>query len=403
MVTNVTPHTDPSNRALPGTGYDGVVRVSYNGSYGTGVLLYDGRAVLTAAHLFAGGVSGSANVYFETAAGGQTMTASLITPLASYSAVTEDGDLALVWLNSAAPVAANRYGLYRDGDEIGKAMTLVGYGQPGTGATGVDGSYTGSYLRLKASNQFDADAATLKSRLGAAMSWSPTAGRQLLADFDDGSTAHDALGALAQVSNTGLDQGEGLIARGDSGGPAFINGLVAGIASYSASLSSPSRVPDIDSQSNSSFGEIAAWQRVSHFQQWIDQSLRAHYPNAPTSAAQVQKTVAEGSSGTGYAYFLLQFTGVRSSSSQWLSVDYATRDGTAQAGTDYLATSGKLVLYPDEIQAVIAVEILGDTMPEPDETFYLDVTHPVGGSFGPGVVQLTALRTIANDDGGIWG
>jgi hypothetical protein len=64
-----------------------------------------------------------------------------------------------------------------------------------------------------------------------------------------------------------------------------------------------------------------------------------------------------------------------------------------------LAVHGKLVLYPNENQAVIPVEVIGDTTPEPDETFYLDVTNPVGGSFGPGVVMLTAMRTIVTDDG----
>ncbi|MFM8865576.1 MAG: Calx-beta domain-containing protein, partial [Limnohabitans sp.] len=95
-------------------------------------------------------------------------------------------------------------------------------------------------------------------------------------------------------------------------------------------------------------------------------------------------------------------SGVRASESQELSVDYATRDGTARAGSDYLAVSGTLKLYPDETQAVIPVEILGDTSPEPDEVFYLDVTNPVGGKFEPGVVTLTAVRTILNDDGGFW-
>ncbi len=33
-----------------------------------------------------------------------------------------------------------------------------------------------------------------------------------------------------------------------------------------------------------------------------------------------------------------------------LSVDYMTRNGTAQAGSDYLATSGRLVIYPMTIK-----------------------------------------------------
>jgi hypothetical protein len=55
-----------------------------------------------------------------------------------------------------------------------------------------------------------------------------------------------------------------------------------------------------------------------------------------------------------------------------------------------------------ENQAVIPVEIIGDTLSEADETFFLDVFNPVGGSFGEDVVKLTAVRTIVNDDGRAW-
>jgi hypothetical protein len=108
--------------------------------------------------------------------------------------------------------------------------------------------------------------------------------------------------------------------------------------------------------------------------------------------------VAEGNTGTTYAYFLVQLSGVRTNANQVLSVDFATRDGTAMAGSDYIAVSGRLNLYPNETQAVIPVEIVGDTTREPSETFYLDVFNPVGGSFGPDVVKLTAMRTILDDD-----
>jgi hypothetical protein len=170
------------------------------------------------------------------------------------------------------------------------------------------------------------------------------------------------------------------------------------VASYIASLGG-SNSPDIDAQTNSSFGEIGAWQRVSAQQQWIDQTLRQHYPNPPTTPNEVEKWVPEGDGGTHYAYFLLQFIGVRADPEQILSVDYATRDGTALAGRDYLAVSDTLRLYPDENQAVIPVEVIGDETPEPDEIFYLDVFNPVGGSFGAGVLTLTAARTIVDDDG----
>lgn len=400
MVTTVTPYTDSRNRAYIGEGYDGVVRISVNGYYGTGVLLSDGRTVLTVAHLFANSTSSSVNVNFETAAGSQTMTSSHITLLSTYDA-QGNNDLALVTLSSSAPVTANRYSLYRSSDEIGQTMTMVGYGQPGTGDTGTLTTYSGSPLRLKASNQFDADAATLKSQLGSTMSWTPTTGTQLMADFDNGNSAQDALGQLINRPGLGLGQNEGMISPGDSGGPAFINGQIAGIASYTTSLSQGNIHPDINGITNSSFGEIGAWQRISNYQQWIDQSQRAQYQNAPTKPSEVQTNIVESNIDTTYTYFLLQFTGVRSDPNQLLSVAYATRDDTAKAGQDYIAASGTLVLYPNENQAVIPVEIIADHLAEPNEIFYLDVFNPVGTSFGEGIIKLTAMRTIISDNSGL--
>ena len=384
-----------------GQGFDGVVRVSIDNFYGTGVLLYGGAAVLTAAHLFNSSTS-SARVLFETASGTTTVSSRQVLVHTAYDASGGNNDLALVWLAAPAPAAAQRYSLYRGADEVGQAFDLVGYGVPGLGATGTVTGYTGNPVRLKATNIFDAGIETVKNALGSAVGWSPAAGTQLVADFDNGQTAQDAFDRLINRPDLGTGQTEGLISRGDSGGPAFVQGKLAGIASYTSNLSFGSIRPDINNMLDSSFGEIAAWQRVSYYQQWIDQSLRGQYTNAPKTPAEVQKTVPEGNSGTVTTYFLLQFNGTRSSPNHLISVDYSTRDGTAKAGTDYLAASGTLVLYPNESQALIPIEILGDTVSEPDETFFLDVFNPQGASFGEGVVKLTAMRTILNDDAGIF-
>ncbi len=401
MVATTTAYLDSRNRAATGQGYDGVVRVSVAGYYGTGTLLYGGQAVLTAAHLF-DHAGLSASVSFETASGTQLLASRAVLLHPDYDD-NDNNDLALVWLSQPAPLAAQRYQLYRDTDELGQAFQLVGYGVPGTGAAGVDMAYGGAPLRLQAANRFDADSGLLARELGSWLTWKPLAGSQLLADFDDGSQARDALGRLLYRADLGRGSAEGLITPGDSGGPAFVAGRLAGVASYVTSLGGYGVEPDINAAEDSSVGEVAAWQRVSFYQQWLDQSLRARYADAPTQPAEVRKSVSEGSSGgTSYAYFLLQFTGARTDPAQVLSVDYATRDGSARAGQDYLAASGTLKLYPGEVQAVIPVEVIGDATSEPDETFYLDVTHPVGGSLGAGVVQLTAVRTIVDDDGG-WG
>jgi len=397
MVTTVISYADARYRAGTGLGYDGVVRISNGTSYGTGTLLFDGRAVLTAAHILAG-AAGAFNVEFQTQSGSETLyvAKSALHPDYIASGGTND-DLAILWLAKAPSLSANRYDIYRDSDEIGQAFTMAGFGQLGYGATGATTLNTNA-LRVKAQNMFDADAAILKTKLGSTMAWSPLSGTQLVADFDNGIASQDALGRLIQVTDLGLGLNEGLIAHGDSGGPAFLVGKVAGVASYTASLSYGAITPDVDSQTNSSFGEIASWQRVSSFQQWIDQSMRSNYPNPPLKAAEVKKDVIEGNTGTTFAYFFVQFTGVRASASQVVSVEYATRDGTAKAGSDYLPVSGRLNLYPNEAQAVIPVEIVGDNIPEPDETFYLDVWNPTGGSFGSDMVKLTAVRTILNDD-----
>lgn len=396
MVSTTIQNSQSRYQATAGMGYDGIVRMSHAGFYATGVLLFDGRAVLTVAHLFTGR-TGPTAVLFETSSGQLSITASHVLQHPGYDD-QGNNDLALVWLSSAAPRTADRYNLYRDTDEIGKVFSFAGYGRMGTGNTGVTSTDTSSQMRLQAANQFDGDAATLKSYLGSAMGWTPRGGTQLIADFDNGQTANDALGLLMARHDLGQGLNEGLIAPGDSGGPALMNGQIAGIASYTSSLQLGHLRPDIDNDPNSSFGEVGVWQRVSYYQDWIDQNVRDHYPNAPSRVKDVKKQVAEGQSGTSYAYFLLQFTGVRSDATLVLSVDYATRDGTALAGSDYLAASGRLNLYPGEDQAVIAVEIVGDYQSEADETFYLDVFNPVGGSFGPDVVTLTAMRTILNDD-----
>ncbi|MDO9535207.1 MAG: trypsin-like serine protease, partial [Bacillota bacterium] len=101
MVTTTAYYTDSRYRTYPGDGYDGVVRVSYGGYYGTGTLLFDGRAILTAAHLFEGR-TGSASVTFETRSGTQTLSATKILQHPGYDAQSNN-DLAIVWLSGTAP------------------------------------------------------------------------------------------------------------------------------------------------------------------------------------------------------------------------------------------------------------------------------------------------------------
>lgn len=122
MITAVNYFTDSRYRTHSGDGYDGVVRVSFGGHYASGTLLFDGRAVLTAAHLFEGR-TGSISVIFETSSGTQTLSAAKILQHQEYD-VQSNNDLAIVWLSSSALIKANRYDIYRGNDEIGRSITL---------------------------------------------------------------------------------------------------------------------------------------------------------------------------------------------------------------------------------------------------------------------------------------
>lgn len=387
-------------QAVAGLGYDGVVRIRVGDYYATAVLLSDGRSLLTAAHLYTNVVNAVANtqIFFETSTQNKTSSlAESVTIHPDYDSSTSGADLAIVRLSKSAFLDAERYTIYRQNDIEDQLFTMVGYGRAGTGSLGVETS-SSTPTRRMADNTIDGDINLLNYYLSSELAWHAPNGTQFIADFDNGTYTNDAAGRLLNTSNTGVGAQEGIISSGDSGGPAFIDDKIVGIASYTTSLSKGSSHPDIDNENNNSYGEIAAWQKLSYYQEWIDKQQRVGYENAPTKVEDVKKEVDESDTGTAYVYFLLQFTGIRTDLNQILSVDYTTRNGTAVAGQDYIAISDTLNLYPDETQAVIAVEIIGDSYAEPDETFYLDVTNPIGGSFDDGIVILTAMRTILNDD-----
>ena len=63
------------------------------------------------------------------------------------------------------------------------------------------------------------------------------------------------------------------------------------------------------------------------------------------------------------------------------SIDYATADGTATAGTDYTHTSGTLTFEPSEPgHQLVHVPILDDSFADSGETFHLVLSNPTGGS-----------------------
>ena len=71
-------------------------------------------------------------------------------------------------------------------------------------------------------------------------------------------------------------------------------------------------------------------------------------------------------------------------SNQTVTVQYATSNGTATGGDDYVATTGTLTFAPGETSKTISVVVLGDTVAEGSESFLVTLSSPTGATVGDG-------------------
>jgi hypothetical protein len=99
----------------------------------------------------------------------------------------------------------------------------------------------------------------------------------------------------------------------------------------------------------------------------------------------------EGNDGITFANFVVTLS---ESSSRQITVNFATANGTATAGSDYTATNGTLTFVPGVTSRSISIPILGDTIYEGNETFTLRLSNPVNAT----IANSQATATILNDD-----
>jgi uncharacterized Zn-binding protein involved in type VI secretion len=92
-------------------------------------------------------------------------------------------------------------------------------------------------------------------------------------------------------------------------------------------------------------------------------------------------TVTEGNTGTTPAVFTVTLSAV---SSQTVTVNYATANSTATAGSDYTATSGTLTFAPGITSQTITVAVLGDTVKEPTESFFVNLSNATNATIANG-------------------
>jgi hypothetical protein len=281
---------NPDNHIVqPGTGYDGVVKIflddALGGGSGTGTLLAGTNYILTAAHVVwwdAFNVpvpTQGVNIVFYTVNGEVERAAARIIVNPGYTGdVTQGNDIALIELAEAPPAGVTGFGIYRGSNELGSVVQLYGYGMTGTGTTGEttandDQKRTGSY-------KWEAT--------GSLLGYADTT---LVSDFDDGTPQHDALGLLFGIHDLGEGINEVSSAHGDSGGPLFLNGLIAGIVSFGDSFPGPH---DVLPGLNCSFGDLSIDTRVSAFADWIDSITGMSGPEFLVNSDDLLYTDADG-------------------------------------------------------------------------------------------------------------
>ncbi|MCR0985401.1 matrixin family metalloprotease [Roseomonas populi] len=98
--------------------------------------------------------------------------------------------------------------------------------------------------------------------------------------------------------------------------------------------------------------------------------------------------LTEGTGGTTFA----NFTVSRSGGTSAFSVNYATSDGAARAGTDYVATSGTLFFESGATSKTISVAVLGDGMHDPNETFAVVLSGATNNASFSNAVGVGILR-----------
>lgn len=106
-------------------------------------------------------------------------------------------------------------------------------------------------------------------------------------------------------------------------------------------------------------------------------------------------SAVEGNSGTRTFVFTVSLS---SASASAVTVRYATANGTATSnGTnrDYNSTSGTLTIPAGATSRTISVTVRGDRRSEQNETFFVNLSNPVGATLSDN----QGLGTILNDDG----
>ena len=199
--------------------------------------------LLTAAHNFGGSADAGTWTYWSRAGEAYEGVAVDIHP--SYDSQSDDSsgyDLAIVTLDRPVTDAGRQPALYEGRDELGRVLTITGYGSRGTGSSG------------ETDDHYDFDAETSAAARNVVDEVDGDYGENsLIADFDSEEGDASVMGGSDPV-----DEFEGILGSGDSGGAAWIRTrqgwAIAGTNTWG---------------DDSVYGSVSGFSRVSTQLDWI--------------------------------------------------------------------------------------------------------------------------------------
>lgn len=121
--------------------------------------------------------------------------------------------------------------------------------------------------------------------------------------------------------------------------------------------------------------------------------IQAPDPGPPLPSISINDVaVTEGNAGTASANFTVTLSAASTST---VTVQYATADGSATAGSDYVAGSNTVTFTPGgPLTQAVSITVNGDSLEEPNETFFVNLTSPVNAT----ISDNQGVGTINNDD-----
>src|SRR4029077_20978214 len=103
------------------------------------------------------------------------------------------------------------------------------------------------------------------------------------------------------------------------------------------------------------------------------------------------RTVTEGNTGVTSATFTVTLSAAYDVN---VTVNYATANGTATAGSDYQAASGTLTFAPGETSKTVPIQVIGDRLAEANETFVVNLSGPTNATITDG----QGVGTVVDDE-----